>query len=392
MMPNELYPTSHRDAVLDMAAQPAAESSNARQPHPLAGLSLPDRKELRAILNECNKRESLHIASLCEAISVKPVRDAVLFNLCDREYLLWKPSQRGKLLEALLPFAEEAAVQAYAMLSLREPNYARSYAICAPAAKILHKTIGNPPEPITDELLSLAKRYGSTKKDAAAKIAFLLLKEAPITERGVTTAVHEARTWYADRQSRINPWLDLLIHHQAPQGISLVSDILNGSMRDPRSHPILFGAVTLPFLPHEIAFVSSLIALAAREVCKAFGQNNRMANSTAVILAASLIIGGRVLWYASRLDRFNNGRDRERVEALSHIAKLLASKPEEPTTAEHSFFKGIERQLRHAADGFLQSAPCRRAAKAAISGITEFRELWAIAQEHTVEPEEYGAA
>lgn len=345
----------------------------------LAALSFSQRRELRGILRECNKRDSLHISSLCEAISERAVREPVLRTLCAREYLLWRPSQRGRLLEALLPFAHEAPVQAFAMLSLREPAYARSYAICAPSARILKASISAPPDPITDELLDLAKRHGRETRGAASKIAFMLLKDAPLTDRSVRVITHQARVWYAERQPKGNPWLALLIHHRHENGLALTSDILSGNMRDPHAHPVLFGILSLPFLPHEIALVSPVVALVAREVCRALGQNNRVANSTAVILTAGLIIGSRMLFHAARLDRLNRDRDHERGEAISHLSTLLTERPFEPTREESRFFGTIERLLRDSARGLFQSKGVREAARAALHGVSNLEDLRRVA-------------
>lgn len=376
---NEVQTTQHQTGPRYSRAKPSAQSPREDNPYSLAALSFDQRRELRGILRECNKRDSLHISSLCEAVSERAVREPVLRILCAREYLLWRPSQRGKLLEALLPFAHEAPVQAFAMLSLREPAYARSYAICAPSARILKASISAPPDPITDELLDLAKRHGRENRGAASKIAFMLLKDAPLTDRSVRVITHQARVWYAERQPKENPWLDLLIHHRHEKGLSLSSEILAGNMRDPYAHPVLFGILSLPFLPHEIALVSPVVALVAREVCRALGQNNRVANSTAVILTAGLIIGSRMLFHAARLDRLNRDRDHERVEAISHLSALLTERPFEPTRAESRFFGAVERLLRDSARGLFQPKGVREAAKAALDGVSDLKELRRIA-------------
>ena len=347
---------------------------------PLEALTAPARKELRSILKECNKGSSTQIELLCERIHHKEVRDVVLCALCEREYLLWKPAQRGRLLKALIPYAEEPLVLAYAMAGLREPGYKRSYAVCAPAAAILGKATSSRPDSITDELIDLAKRYGTARGDPAARIAFFLLRDATLTTRLESTASYQARVWYAEHRGRENPWLDLLAHHRSREGLSLLKTILTGNVNNPHDHTVLFGLATLPFLPHEIAFVASIIGILGREACKLLGQNNRIANSTAIGLAVTVIIGGRFLWHAAKFDAFNNNRSRERVQALSLLATLLQSQPEEPSRNEKAFFKEAHRLLNDAASGFAQSPPIRVAAKAALDGTTELKALWALAK------------
>lgn len=346
---------------------------------PLGALTAPARKELRSILRECNKTGSKQMELLCERIRYKEVRDGVLSALCDQEYLLWKPAQRGRLLEALIPYAAEPLVQAYAMLGLREPDYKRSYAVCAPAAQILGNATHNRPSLITDELLDLAKRYGSTRRDPAARIALLLLKEAPLTKQIESTASYQARVWYAEHRGRDNPWLDLLAHHRSTAGLSLLRAILKGDVKDPHDHSVLLGLATLPFLPHEVAVVGSIIGLLTRAACKLLGQNNRIANSTAIGLALTVIIGSRVLWHAAKFDSFNNNRSRERVQSVSLLATLLQSQPEEPSKRERVFFKEAHRLLNDAASSIMQSQPVRAAAKAALEGTTDFKALWTLA-------------
>jgi DnaJ-domain-containing protein 1 len=91
-----------------------------------------------------------------------------------------------------------------------------------------------------------------------------------------------------------------------------------------------------------------------------------------------VIIGGRVLWHAAKVDAFNNNRSRERVQAISLLATLLQWKPEEPSRNERAFFKEAHRLINDAASGFAQSQPVRVAAKAALEGTTELKALWAL--------------
>jgi hypothetical protein len=109
------------------------------------------------------------------------------------------------------------------------------------------------------------------------------------------------------------------------------------------------------------------------------GQNNRIANSTAIGLALTVIIGSRVLWHAAKFDSFNNNRSRERVQSVSLLATLLQSQPEEPSKRERVFFKEAHRLLNDAASSIMQSQPVRAAAKAALEGTTDFKALWTLA-------------
>ena len=385
-----MTPQAYARTIAESKPYEAVPPSRLRMPDtafaPLQALTAPARKELRSILKECNKGSSTQMELLCERIHNKEVRDVVLCALCEREYLLWKPAQRGILLKALIPFAEEPLVQAYAMLGLREPRYKRSYAVCAPAAQILAETISNSTELITEGIIDLAKRYGTSPRDPAALIAFLLLKKSPLSEHLETTASYQARMWYAERREGNNPWLELLAHHRSTAGLSLLESILTGNVKHPHDHPILFGIATLPFLPHEAAVVGSIIGLVTREFCKLLGQNNRMANSTAIALAAAVIIGGRVLSYAAKFDNFNSNRTRERIEAISLLATLFHSQPEELTKSQKHFFKKTRDLLNEAASTFRQSPSVRVAAKAGLEGTTEFKKLWALVDDSVRHP------
>lgn len=345
-----------------------------------ASLSAPQRRELRSILRDCNKRNSGQLEFLIKHLPIDGVRESILSALWEREFLISRPANRGRLLEALFPYAHEPKVQAFAMLSLKEPDYARSLHVCAPAARILAATIKSPDDAIIDELLALGRRYGESKNDPAAKIAFMLLSESPATSYLHQKAHYEARSWYAKRYTKDNPWLDLLTSHRSRLGFSLLSDIVRGSVRDPHDTSVLLGIVTLPFLPHEIAVIGSLVGVAAREVCKLLGQNNRMANSTAFGIAAAIIIGSRVMWHASRADKFNGGRNRERVEALHHLKSFTQLREDSPSAEEHSLARRALALLGEARTGFFQSAPVKAAAQAAWDGVDSLSELKAIAR------------
>jgi hypothetical protein len=141
--------------------------------------------------------------------------------------------------------------------------------------------------------------------------------------------------------------------------------------------------VTLPFLPHEIAVIGSIIGFAAREVCKLLGQNNRMANSTALGIAAGIIITSRLMWHASRADKFNSGRNRERIEALHHLKSFTLVSDESPSAQEQTLARKALRLIGEAGRSFLQNAPVRAAAKALWSDNPSLSELKNFAQGKT---------
>ena len=346
-------------------------------------LSAPQRKELRSVVRQCNERDSKQLEFLIKYLPIKDVRDSVLSTLWEREYLISRPANRGRLLEALQPYAHEPKVQVLAMLSLKEPDYARSYQVCAPAARLLAAHMKSPSEAIVDELLDLGRRYGKSVNDPAARIAFFLLAESPPTSYLHQRAHSEARSWYAKRLTKANPWLELLTCHRSPLGLSLLGEIVRGSVRDPHDTSALLGMVTLPFLPHEIAVIGSIIGFAAREVCKLLGQNNRMANSTALGIAAGIIITSRLMWHASRADKFNSGRNRERIEALHHLKSFTLVSDESPSAQEQTLARKALRLIGEAGRSFLQNAPVRAAAKALWSDNPSLSELKNFAQGKT---------
>lgn len=342
--------------------------------NPLEGLKTPERAELASALRRCNGRDSEHIALLVEAINRKEVRAPAVALLCKQEYLIRRPSNRGKLLEALLPYASELPVQAYAMMSLRDPLYSRSLAVCAPAARIIDADKAQRDPTITYELLDLAARKTPYRKDGAATIACILLKDSELSAPQLRTAVYNARLWYAEHRTAPNPWLSVIAQNKDKTSLRLLTEMLEGALSDPRDYPVLKNFLTLPLLPHEIAFTASVLTIAARKIGRMFGQNNNLAATTAAMAATTIIIGGRYLLRAHAIDKFNASRDYERLEAAAYLSSMLHEVQAESPALDRKLNAKIRRILSDNARSFLQEPHVRAAASLALS------KAWDVAQ------------
>ena len=80
-------------------------------------LTLPARRELTTALKRCDRKGSDEIALRIEATQAKEVRDPTLSLLCSKDYRIRPLRVRGRLLDALIPYAHELPEQAYAMMS-----------------------------------------------------------------------------------------------------------------------------------------------------------------------------------------------------------------------------------------------------------------------------------
>lgn len=350
-------------------------SAEARAARTWENLSLPERRGLTSAIKACNRKDSSDIDFLIANIGTKDVRDAALSLLCRKDYLIRRPDNRGKLLESLVPFASEDRVQAYAMMSLRDPIYSRSFAVCAPAARILKAESENRDSSITYELIDLAARLTPQHKDAAARIAFILLRDSQFSPAQYRMVIHNARVWYAEHRGRENPWFDIISQQKEMHAIRFFKTVAEGDMSDPREHPILANALSLPLLPHEIAFTASILTIAAQKVGRLFGQNNNLAATTAALAATTLIVGARYMWRALKLDKLNHQRDVEKIEAIAHLGGLLHEPVTAPTNRILKAHKCIRKILSDIEQSFLQSPDVRSAARLALEGVTTKEKL-----------------
>jgi hypothetical protein len=330
-------------------------------------LSIPERRELKATLKRCNQTDGPEADLLISNIRNDEVRAAAVSLLCRKDYLIRNPATRGRLLEALLPFAAECRVQAYAMLSLKDPLYARSYQVCAPAARIIDATKGDRDPAITYELIDLAARLSPQGRDAAAKVAFILLSESTFTSGQYQLALFNARVWYIEHKGSLNPWLEIVTQHKKRPTVRLLKDIIYGNISDPREYPVLKNVITLPLLPHEIAITASVVTIAARKLGNLLGVQNNLAAPSAALAATVMIVGGRYIWRARSIDIINSHRTFEKLEAIKHLGALLDSQatPSQPT--ERKVKKAVVRVLK-STDNFLFTPEVRSAALQALNG------------------------
>lgn len=343
--------------------------------HSWRNLKLPDRRELIAALKKCDRREAEPLELLIRAVKGKEVRDTVLSLLCTKDYLIRRPSSRGKLLEALTPYADELPVQAYAMMSLRDPLYSRSLSVCAPAARIIDADTAQRDPTITYELIDLAGRLTPRGRDGAAKIAFVLLRDSAFSPEQFRTVLFNTRVWYAEYRGETNPWLSIVAKRKDASTIGLLKTMLEGDMSDPRDHPILSHVITLPLLPHEVALTASILTFAARRVGRLFGQNNNIAATTAALAATTIIVGARYMLRAGRLDALNRSRDHERIEAATLLSSLLHETRLEDARLDLKLNAKIRQALSDNSGSFLQSPQTRSAAALALSGVSEMERL-----------------
>jgi hypothetical protein len=342
-------------------------------------LTLPARRELTTALKRCDRKGTEDIALLIEAIQAKEVRDPTLSLLCRKDYLIRRPSVRGRFLEALTPYAHELPVQAYAMMSLRDPLYKRSLAVCAPAARLLDADKAQRDPTITYELIDLAGRLAPSSKDGAAKIAFILLKDCSLSSAQRRAILFNSRVWYAEYAGEKNPWLPIITRQKDSTTIRLLRTMLDGDMSDPRDHPILANLLTLPLLPHEVALTASIVTIAAQRIGRLFGQNNNIAATTAAMAATTIIVGARYLYRAKKLDTLNRSRDPERIEAAAFLGALLHEIRAQDPKLDKRLDAMIHRALSDNSVSFLQSPLVRSAARLALSGVTESEKLRSLA-------------
>lgn len=343
--------------------------------HSWRNLKLPDRRELTAALKRCDQKETEPLDLLVRAVQGKEVRDTVLSLLCQKDYLIRRPSSRGKLLEALAPYANELPVQAYAMMSLRDPLYSRSLTVCAPAARIIDADKAQRDRTITYELIDLAGRLTPQGRDGAAKIAFILLKDSAFSPEQFRTVLFNTRVWYAEYRGEANPWLSIVARRKDATTIGLLKTMLEGDMSDPRDHPILSHVITLPLLPHEVAITASILTVAAQRIGRIFGQNNNIAATTAAMAATTIIVGARYMMRAGRLDALNRSRDDERIEAAKLLGSLLHETHLEDAKLDMKLNAKIRQALSDNSVSFLQSPQTRSATALALSGVSEMERL-----------------
>lgn len=341
-------------------------------------LTLPARRELTTALRRCDRKGTDEIDLLIEAIHSKEVRDTTLSLLCRKEYLIRQPRVRARFLEALSPYAHELPVQAYAMMSLRDPTYRRSLAVCAPAARIIDADKAQRDPTISHELIDLAARLVPSSKDGAAKIAFILLKDSALSPAHYRAVIFNARVWYAEYPGERNPWLPCIARRKEATTVRFLRTMLQGDMSDPRDHPILANLLTLPLLPHEVALTASIVTITAQRIGRLFGQNNNIAANTAAMVATTMIVGARYLYRAMKLDTLNRSRDAERIEAAACLGTLLHETRAENSKVDKSLDAKIRRALTDNSVSFLQSTRVRSAARLALSGVAENEEsaLW----------------
>lgn len=357
----------HAQAALILGTQEASEPP-ANSATTYEKLSLPERRALTATLKRCNKASGSDIDLLLSNVHLSEVRDATLSLLCRRDYLIRNPRSRGALLESLLPFAHEDRVQAYAMMSLRDPLYHRSYAVCAPAARILDTQKASRDPSVTYELIDLAGRRSPRYRDAAARIAFILLRDSDLSPGQYRSILHNARIWYADYRGYENPWLEVIARRRDRAAVKLFGAIVEGNVTDPREYPMLRGVVSLPFVPHEIALAASVITVATKRLAKFFGQNNNITAPAAALAAAVLLVGARMMWRASHLDKLNRKREPERLEALSYLRKMLEEIDARSSLADQKVRGGIIGILSSARRDLLQEPSVQAAARRAAQG------------------------
>jgi hypothetical protein len=330
-------------------------------------LSIPERRGLAATLKRCNQTDGPEASLLIANIGNDEVRAAAISLLCRKDYLIRNPATRGRLLEALLPFADECRVQAYAMLSLKDPLYARSYSVCAPAARIIESTKRDRDPAITYELIDLAARLSPQGRDAAARISFILLSDSTLTSGQYQLALFNARVWYIEHKGSHNPWLEIVTQQKKRPTVLLLKDIINGNISDPREYPVLKNVITLPLLPHEIAITASVVTIAARKLGNLLGVQNNLAAPSAALAATVMIVGGRCIWKARRIDVINSHRTFEKLEAIKHLGALLDSTTTPPLATERKVKKDAVRVLK-STDNFLFAPEVRSAALQTLNG------------------------
>lgn len=344
-----------------VVAQPAP------QDHAWQRLSLPERRELQASLKRCNKPGSSDVELLISCINNQEVRMAALSLLCRKDYLIRNPQARGKLLETLLPYSHEGRVRAYAMLSLRDEFNSRSYAVCAPAARIIDVTKRDRDPALTYELIDLAARLTPQGRDAAARIAFILLKDSPLTSGQFQLAQFHARVWYIEHKGDSNPWLDVIARLRTPAAVRFLRSIIEGNVSDPRDYVILKNVISLPLLPHEVAVTASVLTITAQKLANFFGVQNNLAATSSALAATALIVGGRYMLRARRLDQINCKRTAERLEALKHLCAILDSTHETKTATHAKLQRCIMSVLRDQTVNLLQDPQVQQAAAQALT-------------------------
>lgn len=332
-------------------------------------LSLPQRQELRSALKRCNSTKNSDIDLLVSNVSHDEVRAAALSLLCRRDYLIRTPSTRGKLLEALIPYAHEGRVQAYAMLSLRDEIYSRSYSVCAPAARIINATKDDRDPAITYELLDLAARITPQGGDAAARIAFILLRDSALTSGQFQLALFHARVWYVEHKGISNPWLNVIAHYPKPPAIRFLRSMVEGNISDPREYVVLKNLISLPLLPHEIAATASILTITAQKLANFFGVKNNLVATTSALAATAIILGGRYVWRAHRLDQINCRRTFEKLEAIEHLRTFLDSARDIPTVTQEKLRRAIRGALEDQTLNFLQDSSVQQAARQALESV-----------------------
>ena len=330
-------------------------------------LSLPERQELQTTLKRCNRSTSSEVELLISSISNSEVRYAALSLLCRKDCLIRNPISRGRLLESLIPYSNECRVQAYAMLSLRNEFYSRSYPVCAPAARIIEATKSNRDPSITYELLDLAARVTPQGRDAAAKIAFILLKDSLLTSGQYHLVLFQARVWYIENKGTSNPWLEIVAQYKKLPAVRFLRAVIEGNVSDPREYPVLKNVIALPLLPHEIALTASILTLTAQKLANFFGVVNNFAAPTSALLATALIVGSRYMWRAHNLDKINARRTFEKLEAINHLQTLHESSNDLPTPIGQKLRGEIQKALREQTFNFLQDEAVQKAAQQALS-------------------------
>ena len=329
-------------------------------------LSLPERRELRKTISRCNRPDSPDVELLISSINCEEVRTAALSLLCRKDYLIRNPLSRGRLLEHLIPYAHECRVQAYAMLSLRDELYSRSYSVCAPAAQIIDATKGDRDTAITYELIDLAARRSPQGGDGAAKIAFILLRDSTLSSGQYQLARFHARVWYVEHKGISNPWLDVVTQYKTPTSVKFLRTVVEGNVSDPREYPVLKNILSLPLLPHEIAFTASILTVTAKKLANFFGVMNNLAATTSALTATAIILGGRYMWRAHRLDVVNSKRTYEKLEAINKLQSLLKPPTEGSIHVSDKLKRVIRRILQDQTINFLQEPAVQRAARQAL--------------------------
>ena len=307
------------------------------------------------------------------------IRADVLTAIGHYPELMESASQRALLLEALLPFGNEALVQDLAVASLASQSLANENRCVVAACNILSSVIAGRRSGLALEgtvesrLLEVASQLTPSDDNLAAGAAQRLIALTSLPYSAPKLVQDEAYKWYTEHRAEENPWFATLSAAPTPSNVAFLCKVLQGSL--PQD--------TRPWLqrrPHafESMFLSSSVAsFIVKYLFAGVNLTGPQYIGAVVGLSVAFIVPIRSLMQSDEDSRFNRRRMREQVDAIAGLAAMRQDLLETSGSDAQDLAVDIERHLQEASQSFFQYREVQAAANLALSqGAIGPKDLW----------------